>query len=325
MGYHRGRLPESNQLDTLKYTIASYAAIDRWTDSYFFIKLDDGHLHRAEELESFIYKLFPKTNLHLWRNERQLQWKESLVPIIEGKDDIIWFSCNHDHVFIDYDLWGIDTIINAWNNSDAKYKSCYFSHWTEILRASQNPGICPNMQIHNGYVEFDWDKPDSVQIRNKEALKYMYFEHSYGDHYIPRPDWAPDHTKIPNSRCFVPTRELCRHFDGYSHTGIDGNIIPPLHIPNGFFEDNIEVSIDPNHPHTKYVDPNGVDFKGVFEDLPLFWKGRLSPNMKSNTTPDLINSRNNYYRQIAHCHHHRGYDNIPQALFPDDKLVNYYR
>jgi hypothetical protein len=85
----------------------------------------------------------------------------------------------------------------------------------------------------------------------------------------------------------VPYKELVRHFDGYSHVGVDVNACPPLFIPEGFFSGamNIDyggdrrrrgaVLVNPCKSTHSTVDPEGADLKATLDDLPLFWRSRI--------------------------------------------------
>lgn len=134
-----------------------------------------------------------------------------------------------------------------------------------------------------------WPYNASIQIVNKNLLGYWWFEHDYGDAWMPRTDTFGSTEAIsPETACILPYRELVRHFDGYSHNGIDINACPPLFIPAGFFDGEIRilycsdnsrkgyVSVNPLKKNYTTVDSEGADLKCVLEDLPLFWRSRIA-------------------------------------------------
>jgi tetratricopeptide (TPR) repeat protein len=76
--------------------------------------------------------------------------------------------------------------------------------------------------------------------------------------------------------------------EGYSNCGLHRNTYPDTIIPKGFFDNQIKISygfneripgyvhINPLIKNYATVDPKGVDYRCVLEDLPLFWKDRIS-------------------------------------------------
>jgi hypothetical protein len=145
------------------------------------------------------------------------------------------------------------------------------------------------VEEHEDYFMTQWPYNASIQIVNKNLLHYWWFEHEYGDAWMPRTDTVGGGEAIsPETACILPYRELVRHFDGYSHNGIDINACPPLFIPDGFFDNEIKilycsdqrrkgyVSVNPLKKNYSTVDRTGADLKCVLEDLPLFWRSRIA-------------------------------------------------
>jgi len=109
---------------------------------------------------------------------------------------------------------------------------------------------------------------------------------------------------------YSPTKELVRHYDGYSHVSkrIVG-ISPPLVIPPGFFENDIKIRVgfdghtdthvtfNPLAEHLYAECPDGVDYRLVENDMPLFWKFR-NTEIEINTEIDrslLLDARDAAY------------------------------
>lgn len=80
---------------------------------------------------------------------------------------------------------------------------------------------------------------------------------------------------------------------------MDINACPPLAIPPGFWEKDIQigygcpgpVTVDPTNPYYRCVNPSGVDLKCVLEDLPLFWRDRIS-NVEIGKVSGFLEARN---------------------------------
>ena len=96
----RDNLKSFNNLDIFKYSLASLAIAYDWSKVILKITLDDCYKHRKDELEQFIKDNFSQFNLVLeWqRSEYQNDWKNDYELL---DDNLIWFYCNHDHIFFD--------------------------------------------------------------------------------------------------------------------------------------------------------------------------------------------------------------------------------
>src|SRR5437762_9023426 len=134
---HRGYFPRDDQLDILKYTISSLASINKWSLALFYIKLDTPWNRRERELDEHIEKEFGNlcpTIISNWRNEYQKDWKIAFNKIEKEPDEYIWFLCNHDHIFTDYNLDALDSSLSALDKDPEPRKSIYFSYFPEIYR-----------------------------------------------------------------------------------------------------------------------------------------------------------------------------------------------
>ena len=290
-----------DKIDIFKYTLASYAVIP-WTKVLIFCELDNQYKAQKEEIQQFVEKEFngQDVKLEFYRNSHQKDWQKLFVDEIENKDNLIWFCCNHDHPFIDYDLTVLERGIKLL--SERQYPaSIYFSYWSELLNKAsyihnERPGP---VDVYDKYVGFQLiNNNDSIQIINQALYKLWWFEEDYGDAFLPRSDYRlADKDGNPigydirkrhnmlNHYCFVPLREMCRHYDGYGHVSINPNKCPALVIPPGFFERNVTirfeefskynneyVNVDPSKLYYSIIDKNGTDYKWLAEDIPLFWK-----------------------------------------------------
>ena len=106
---------------------------------------------------------------------------------------------------------------------------------------------------------------------------------------------------LPISKWIIPYRELCRHFDGYFYHGITNKQAPSLEIPPGFFTNEIKirygydnrkdgwVNINPKSENYYAFDKNGTDYKLTIEELPIFWKNRITDiDINHNIDKELL-------------------------------------
>lgn len=303
--YNRGLCPAPSPYDVFKYCLGSLTVIP-WSRVIVYCQLDANYYHNADDLRVYFQSLFPDGSLYLYRNMFQQQWQASLTEVMDHSDPLVWFMCNHDHIFVDYDLSVLNSITDDMKNrmEKDKYVACYFSHWPEMLdRLPSKAEHCPT---HCVFTDPD---NDSIMIVNKEVLSRWWWENHYGATFIARTDHLVE--RFPLS-LFIPMRELCRHFDGYDrgdrmHQNI--NKCPPLNIPLGWFEKDMKVSygqdmpghlyIDPRNPNYRCVVPTGSDMKCLLSDLPLFWRDRISA-VKVSAEPDPASRLQAIY-DLAHA------------------------
>ena len=233
-----------NRLDLFKHTLMSYSRID-WDDVYLLIKLDEEFMPREEELKKFIKKIFSKNKVVYIpeRFEYQWQWQE-LIKKISIKSNIVWFSQNDDHPFIDINLEVLNEGIDLLLKDKDKYRSIYLSHWTEILRLS---GKFCNPKIVGNYIKFQATIFDSIQIFNTEYIKYIFLHLDWENKQFKRIDslllfdeFKPALDAIcgvkntskyhPMQNVYVPLREFCRKYSGYSHVNMEW--VEPLELSN---------------------------------------------------------------------------------------------
>ncbi len=245
---------------------------------------------------------------------------------ISKENDWIFFSPNNDHPFIAPKISDLNYLIEAAELAEKKYKvdvSIYYSHFTESI----------NMIHKNNYLYFYTGRKFEVLdendycytvITNPQPLESMQIMRK--SQLINLFNLAKDSKAIrlesltsfvnntqKKHALIIPKFECCRHYDGYLHTKnvinhyLSANLVPPLFIPDGFFESQIKLrfgylgtnteSISLNESATNYsfADPiNGVDLKIKLEDLPDAWKNRIvnldiNPNYIPSDKQILIN------------------------------------
>lgn len=290
----RGLLPSANRGDVFKYSLASLSVID-WSHVIIYYELDTNYQQRRREIDEYIGSLFVDPVIYPFRNQRQPQWKVAMEKLFEIEDDdLVWFSCNDDHIFVDYETDLLERIAAKLVDLTKRYQyvSCLPTHWPEELIHSNSPAA-----TKPGVIEQDKDyffhistSASSMRIVNQNLLRAWWFDHDYGDIWLPRSDPpapTPGSVISPKYALVIPSRELVRHFDGYSYR-ISINTCPPLFIPEGFFENRIKISycsearkagyvhVNPLKKNYSTVDPNGADLKCTLEDLPIFWRSRIA-------------------------------------------------
>ena len=298
--FPRINLKSFSNFDIFKYSLASLAVAYPWSKVILKISLDDIYKSRQQELEDFIKTEFKDFNLILewWRNEYQNDWKQDYKLL---DDNLIWYYCNHDHIFFDNSTQHLYELVNQFNNSNLT--TIFFSHFPEIIRTAKQgthphptipPITHPSYHIHDDYASVELDNFDSIQIITKDLYYKWWFEGEFNHIRLPRPDFfgigLAEIKPLPKHKLVIPFKEICRHFDGYQHMypPITNNQCPAIEIPPGFFENDIKirygyddykegwVNINPKNPNYYAYDKTGTDYKFTLEDLPLVWKNRIS-------------------------------------------------
>ena len=284
----RDNLKSFNNFDIFKYSLASLAIAYNWSKVILKISLDDCYKHRKDELEQFIKDNFSQFNLVLeWqRSEYQNDWKRDYELL---DDNLIWFYCNHDHIFFDSSKDYLAELVDE--IKDEELCSLQFSHWPENIRTAKKN---PKYNINDNYISFESINFDSIQIITKELYRRWWFEGEFNHVKLGRPDFfgigLAEIKPMPMHKVIVPFKEICRHFDGYQHVQpiIDNNQCPAIDIPIGFFENDIKIrygyddykegwtNINPKTINYYAYNTTGTDYKFTLNDLPLIWKDKIS-------------------------------------------------
>jgi hypothetical protein len=296
----RENLKSFSNFDIFKYSLASLAVAYPWSKVILKISLDEIYKPRQEELEDFINDEFKNFNLILeWqRNEYQNDWKQSYELL---DNNLIWFYCNHDHIFFDSSTNYLEELVNE--IKDEELCSVQFSHWPENIRtarqgldthATLTPQKALHYKIHSNHISNETTNFDSIQIITKDLYYKWWFEGEFNHIKLPRPDFfgigLAELKPMPMHKVIVPFKEICRHFDGYQHIQpvIDNNQCPAIDIPIGFFENDIKIrygyddykegwtNINPKTINYYAYDTIGTDYKFTLNDLPLIWKDKTS-------------------------------------------------
>jgi len=300
-GYNRGIYRNSDRVDVFKYMMSSYAVFEPLVSKYLlYLDIEGCWEGRKQEIEDYVRKEIPSDKLELvWRRNTTVEdWRRFCIEKLDTSDDkILWFSGNDDHIFMDYDLTCLYYGIKGLEQSNNPHSAMFYSHWFETIRVAAKMGA--KLDPTGQFVSFPWAIHDSIRLMRKELWKHYWFDHDFrhANGGLWRVDSIKDWTG-DNIMCNiqVPTRELCRHFDGHSH--VSGELFdygPPLEIPNGFFEkkmlirygwpDNYQeekyVNINPLKRHLKNSDiVNCTDYRLTLDRLPLFWTSRINEYVK---------------------------------------------
>lgn len=313
--YHRYNLQFSDRLDVAKYCFASFAPLADLVSAFvFYLDLAE-FAHRQQELQDWIESVLPKEKvlIHWHRINSITEWREVGEQLAATDYDLILPAASwEDHIFWDSSTsvleQGMDLIL-----ADPAFNATLpISHYPEQMRYaySRTPTVgqltdCGNYVIYT--------TPDDQPHR---IMKRSFFEHYLAQPHDPNKMLyrIEQFFQIPGeiNRLYQPTKEILRHFDGYSNIEMGGDVCPPLAIPPGFFDCNITIkygfdNYDPAAVNInplkqlRIIDPvNGTDYRFSLEDIPLFWK----PFIKNIEIADGVNlqtlrqARNDYFKEM---------------------------
>ena len=338
----RENLKGYSNLDIFKYSLASLAVAYPWSKVILKIELDEVYKDRKDELNDFIQEEFQNFQVDIsWkRNEYQQDWVNTYQDL---NDELIWFYCNHDHIFFDSNTQYLGELVEEMRSQTNC--SLAFSHWPECIRTAKLGG-CPSpngiadpqtYKIHKNYLSINANNVDSIQIITKDLYYEWWCTYDFNHIKLPRPDYfqfanLAQFKPVPNHKIIIPLKEICRHFDGYHHIPdflggiINNNQCPAINIPIGFFEKNIKIrygyddykegwtNINPLNEHYYAFDKSGTDYKFTEKDLPLVWSNRVSVidiNPKLNEEELIQHRLQSILKMIYH----------PQFT-TDDEVVN---
>lgn len=319
----QGGMNRVDRLDLFKYSLASYACIDRITEVIVYCQLDGGYKTREEELLTYIYSLFnvdiiPVT-FRSYSPANQHEWQETLTQTgLHLVDEPILYMGNDDHVFIDYDLDVLYEGLNLMAKEPVdQINTIHISSWVEAISTVYGLN---DFRLNGRYWEAELLYSDACQIVNSTFFKHVFFDLKMGDVFMRRTDpfltnWYPtlgdyafpSDVPHPKVKTFVPLRELVRHFDAYWHVRVPFDCCPLLEIPAGFFEGNIKT------------------YSGLLQDVPLFWRSRMpgANNFDSlGKLGDMILARNEAHKKEMTAPHERAHQR-PTLCVPAEPKNNY--
>ncbi|MEM2954830.1 MAG: hypothetical protein QW625_02685 [Candidatus Nanoarchaeia archaeon] len=299
-----------SKLEVTLYTLASYAAYP-WSNILIKYELEDKSKYDFFEKE--VKKLFPKAVLIRSRSDTQQKYQEAIKILEKMGDEWIFYCGNNDHPFVCSDFSVLNACLQKAKElrKEHKFISIWYSHALEgagFLNARKFVGnhlkYLDKNGIYEGRVIFEDENMYvtkhhqnfhcSIQILHIDILKHWFFTSDLSGLYIRRTDDLPKTIDTGEQIVILPKKRICEHFDGYGNLNsllgfsID-ELVPPLFIPPGFFENNIKiafgfdeyregwVNINPFKSKYSFIDPkNGTDLKIGINNLPIFWKSRIS-------------------------------------------------
>lgn len=313
--YDRYNLRFDNRLDVAKYCFASFAPLEPLVSAFIFY-LDLAEFgERKQELQDWIESVLPEEKVVIyWHRINDInEWREVGNTLSSIDDDLILPAASwEDHIFWDSSLDVLTQGMKLILEDPAVNATLPISHYPEQMRYaySRTPSIgeltpCGNYVIYT--------TPDDQPHR---IMKREFFNHYLNQPHEPTKLLyrIEQFFQIPGeiNRLYQPTKEILRHFDGYSNVEIKGDVVPPIDIPPGFFDKSITirygfddydptaVNINPLKP-LKIVDPDhGTDYRFTLEDIPMFWK----PYIKNIEIADNVDhtamkiARNNYFKEM---------------------------
>ena len=286
-GAENNRYP---RIDIFNYTLQTYSRmpIDR---AFFFLTIDDEHKASIPRLNRTIHYLFAGKLVHLqWSRLGKKQ--EEYVPWIQrlctNGDRLVLFTQNDDHIYVDYDASYLQKGLELMRSDYSLFKTMYISHWPELLR------VCTKLphndgQLHGDFIRVRTTVIDSIQIFNAAYLNYLFVDFNW--HAL---KWQPGRPRLDGliydtlghfdiwtnpgvkdkhiQTMWVPLREQCRKFNGYSRSQIlHPELFPPLMLPpetNLYRKNSNEVrdavTLSSISPHSAWYNPNGLNLNATW-------------------------------------------------------------
>jgi hypothetical protein len=220
-------------------------------------------------------------------------------------------------------------------------------------------------KIEDKYVSYDGFCYDSINVISKNLYEDWFLKGKWDDALFAYPPdtFASGHIELsriegtgttdlnfirnqilqiptPKQKIIAPYKEIARHFDGYFHQGITNNQAPSLDIPEGFFANDIKIrygyddrkegwiNINPKNEFYYAFDKSGADYKFTLNEIPLFWKHRIS---KIDINPNIDEEEMIQYRlksvlemiyTDAHVYPYKYHPYIDDTV--KDKILNEY-
>lgn len=289
------------KIDILKYSLASYATI-KWTK--VIVRLDGDLKEEIRNLDGYIKECFPDAKVEFTRSDSGIKYSDVLANLLED-DPWIFFSPNNDHPFIYHDPEIMPALQRSAENAEEKFGlpvSILYSHFTESINSIDDSRYLYGY-TGNFYKVIDEDKFSfsiktdftpllSLQIYRVKQLYEMM--RSAGHNRVIRTECLGQHVNMrTESIQIVPKVECCRHYDAYMHTSfvvsdyLSASRVPPLFIPDNFFNKKIKikygfdeyfdgyVNINPQKKSYRFDSANGTDLASPVNELPAFWNGRI--------------------------------------------------
>jgi len=308
--YRRGEwMPDPERFDVFRYCLASTAELGPLTSRFVFcITLAPELAHRQSELDAYMRDLFPREKLEIiWqRCDYGRDWRRICDQYLTDPNELVWLACNDDHIFLDSDLDTVKSAIKHLNLDSDPNAVFYYSHWPEQMRMANH--YHAELTQDGLLVKYPWETFDGIMILKAGRLS-GYFDRDYGNAAMFKVDYlGAYHNYQAPGPVYAPTKEIVRHYEGYSHVNHEmpqhlANVVPPLFIPPGFFENNMQVRVgyherDNNstnfNPAAEWLyntNPAGTDYRWHVKDIPLFWQKHIRQIDHADDYDDILMKR----------------------------------
>jgi len=311
--WQRYNLKNDDRLNIAKYCFASFAPLEPLI-SVFIFNLDLAEFgDRKQELEDWILKVLPKEKVVFkWSRCNNIQdWRDAVELMSPLEDPVIFPITWEDHIFWDSNTDIITEGLSLIENDSSVNASILASHYPECMKYAIARG--GQLTPSGNFVVYSGPDDSGQRIMKREFFNQHVANPQDPNKVIFRVEELST-PPGPITKIHQPTKEQFRHFDGYSHVGIEGDVVPPIDIPPGFFEGNMiirygfddydanAVNINPLR-NLRTMDPNGVDYNFAIEDIPAFWK----PFIKEIQVADNIDT---HVMQVARDKHYADMTNI---------------
>jgi hypothetical protein len=289
--FDRGRLADVDALAAFRLMLRGLSDV-RFSRAFVFAELDADAYGPADAalLAREVERVFDGTPLE-FRPRRLLRmddWRRFIESRLPADGPPVFYTGNHDHVFMDRDTSVLDACLADVAQLAAAHgrASLIVSHWAEYF------SFRARLQRHapHGFVHTSTYR-DALQVLTPSLLREWVLVDGAalpGDAPIRRTEdigWA-------GARPFpqvIPGRELFRHLDAGSHYGVRIRSVPPLPVPPGLLEGRLRIAclnvpdlqalrryraegwccVSPWFPSVA-TDADGVDFHWLADELPAY-------------------------------------------------------
>jgi hypothetical protein len=305
------------KIDVAMYTLASYTQI-KW--DRVIIRFECEELTETIRFSKHCKDLFPDAEIFNERSDTADKYFNALSAIKESDDAWIFYSPNNDHPYLAAS-GDLERYILIADQISIEYPenivSLVYSHFTEGMTDNRmsDPqwGSFGNKLKKVIYEDADVvvSKANKAPLESCQIFKLSYLKKIFSSTKNLGRVIRLEDTEFILSRNhkiiqICPKIELCRHYDSYGHV-IDLDFVPPLFIPDGFFENNIKIRYGYNSGRHGWVNVNplkvsigvDVDLLTLFEDIPHFWRDRISDiDINPQFPNNLDRSDLSYYKTI---------------------------
>jgi hypothetical protein len=315
-----------SRVDVFKYSVASYSIFE-WEKA--ILRIDGDSKEKVSSLRSYLMELFPNSEIALERSDSGAKFAKVLNGFREG-NPWVFFSPNNDHPFISNNSQILDCLVKSAESAERKFGlpvSILYSHYTESINSISPSGylygytgdFCEIVDEDEYSYAIKYKHLSLIAVQIFRAQQLYEMMHAAGSNRVVRTEDLGQYLDYQASSIqIVPKLECCRHYDAYMHTYayltdyITAARVPPLFIPDGFFEKKIKikygydeyfeefVNINPLSKVYSFESKSGTDMAVSVDQLPAFWNDRIEHldinpalcKMRVNENPLTIKVKN---------------------------------